>query len=87
MAEGQELPAPSQLNVPLPAWVDESDMQTPIHAFLQIEVPGKSMRINVTMDAALVDRVDAAANREGTTRSGYLAQAVREKLQRSRELA
>jgi predicted RNase H-like HicB family nuclease len=87
MAEGQELPAPSRLNVPLPAWVDESDMQTPIHAFLQIEVPGKSMRINVTMDAALVDRVDAAANREGTTRSGYLAQAVREKLQRSRELA
>ncbi len=87
VAEGQELPAPSRLNVPLPAWVDESAMQTPVHAFLNMEVPGKSMRINITMDAALVDRLDAAANREGTTRSGYLAQAAREKLQRSKELA
>lgn len=87
VAEGQELPAPSRPNAPLPEWIDESDMQTPIHAFLQIEVPGKSMRINITMDVALLDRLDAAANRDGTTRSGYLAQAAREKLQRSRELA
>ena len=61
-------------------------MQTPVHALLSMEVPGKSLRINITMDKALVDRLDAAATREGTTRSGYLAHAVREKLQRSREL-
>ncbi len=83
VADGQELPAPSRPNVPLPEWIDESAMQTPIHAFLQIEVPGKSVRINITMDVALVERLDAAANREGTTRSGYLAQAAREKLQRT----
>jgi metal-responsive CopG/Arc/MetJ family transcriptional regulator len=35
----------------------------------------------------LVDRLDPAARQDGTTRSGYLAQAVREKLQRNRELA
>ena len=87
VADGEELPAASRLNAPLPAWIDESDMPTQVHAFLNMEVPGKSMRINITMDAALVDRVDAAASRQGTTRSGYLAQAVREKLQRSRELA
>jgi metal-responsive CopG/Arc/MetJ family transcriptional regulator len=54
---------------------------------LPVEVPGKSARINITMDVALVDRLDAAARRDGTTRSGYLAQAVRERLQRNRELA
>jgi predicted RNase H-like HicB family nuclease len=87
VAENQPLPAPSSLNAPLPAWVSESDMQSPVHAFLQMEVPGRSLRINITMDAALVERLDAVASREGITRSGYLAQAVREKLQRSRELA
>jgi hypothetical protein len=38
VAERQDLPAPSGMNVPLPAWVDESDMQTPIHAFLPREL-------------------------------------------------
>jgi predicted RNase H-like HicB family nuclease len=87
VAEGQELPVPSRQYVPPPDWVAEIEMATPVHALLPMEVPGKSMRIDITMDKALLDRLDAAASREGTTRSGYLAQAVREKLQRSRELA
>jgi predicted RNase H-like HicB family nuclease len=85
VVEGLELPAPSRVNEQMPEWVLEVDMPTQVHAFLPMEEPGKSLRINITMDEALVDRLDAAANREGSTRSGYLAQAVREKLQRSRE--
>ncbi len=87
VAEGEALPAASGINALLPGWVDEADMPTQVHALLPVEVPGKSVRINITMDAGLVDRLDAAATRDGTTRSGYLAQAVREKLQRSREMA
>jgi len=49
-----------------------------------VEMPGKAVRINVTMDEALVQRLDAAAAVEGNSRSGYLAQAVRERLQRGR---
>ena len=86
VAEGLDLPSSSGLTAKLPDWLRESDMSDPVQALLQVEVPGKSMRVNITMDAALVDRLDAAARRDGTTRSGYLAQAVREKLQRSREL-
>jgi predicted RNase H-like HicB family nuclease len=86
LAEGETLPRSSPLDAALPDWVSAIEMQTPVHALLSMEVPGKSLRINITMDKALVDRLDAAATREGTTRSGYLAQAVREKLQRSREL-
>jgi predicted RNase H-like HicB family nuclease len=86
VAEGQELPASSRINARVPDWALETDMlPSAVHAFLSMEEPGESMRINITMDKALVDRLDAAASREGTTRSGYLAQAVREKLQRSRE--
>ncbi len=87
VAEGLDRPAPSGLTTKLPGWLRESDMADRVQALLQAEVPGKSARLNITMDAALVDRLDAAARRDGTTRSGYLAQAVREKLQRSREPA
>ena len=86
VAEELELPSSSGLTAKLPDWLLESDMADPVQALLQVEVPGKSMRVNITMDAALVDRLDAAARRSGTTRSGYLAQAVREKLQRNRVL-
>ncbi len=85
VAEGEALPPSSRVNERLPSWMPETDMSNRIDAFLTIEVPGKSTRINITMDKALVERLDAAANREGTTRSGFLAQAVREKLQRTRE--
>ncbi len=87
VAEGLDLPAPSGLTTKLPGWLRESDMADRVQALLQAEVPGKSARLNITMDAALVDRLDVAARHDGTTRSAYLAQAVREKLQRSRELA
>lgn len=85
VAEGESLPDSSRVDQALPDWVLDNEMSNRIDAFLTVEIPGRSTRINVTMDKALVDRLDAAASREGTTRSGFLAQAVREKLQRSRE--
>ncbi len=87
VAEGETLPTPSRVNARLPEWMPEADMVNRIDAFLTVEVPGKSARINITMDKALIDRLDTAASREGTTRSGYLAQAVREKLKRTHESA
>jgi metal-responsive CopG/Arc/MetJ family transcriptional regulator len=38
------------------------------------------VRINVTMDERLVAAIDRAAKREGGSRSGFLANAAREKL-------
>jgi predicted RNase H-like HicB family nuclease len=86
VAERLDLPSSSSLTDPLPDWLLNTDMANQVPALLQVEMPGKSTRINITMDVALVDRLDAAARRDGTTRSGFLAQAVREKLQRNREL-
>ena len=87
VAEGLALPPSSPLNAPLPEWLSESDMPTRVDALLPMEPPGKTARLSVTMEQALLDRMDAAARREGTTRSGYLARAVQEKLQRSHEVA
>jgi predicted RNase H-like HicB family nuclease len=85
--EGQTLPDESRANQPEPAWIRDIKMQNAVYPFLEMDVPGKSSRINITMDEALINRLDAAASSEGTTRSGFLAQAVREKLQRTRESA
>jgi hypothetical protein len=37
----------------------------------------KSVRINVTMPADVLDQIDRYAEREGFTRSGFLAQAAK----------
>jgi predicted RNase H-like HicB family nuclease len=51
-----------------------------IVALVRYEPPGRSVRINVTMDERLVAAIDRAAKREGGSRSGFLANAAREKL-------
>jgi predicted RNase H-like HicB family nuclease len=40
---------------------------------------GRTVRLNISLDKALVDRIDAAAAR-GLARSAFLAQAAREKI-------
>jgi predicted RNase H-like HicB family nuclease len=45
-----------------------------------IEAPAaevKSVRINITMPADVLDQIDKYAEREGFTRSGFLAQAAK----------
>jgi predicted RNase H-like HicB family nuclease len=41
---------------------------------------GRTVRINISLDKALVDRIDVAADARGLTRSAFLAQAAREKI-------
>jgi predicted RNase H-like HicB family nuclease len=41
---------------------------------------GRSRRINISLDAGLVDAIDGAAEARGVTRSAFLAQAAREKI-------
>jgi hypothetical protein len=48
------------------------------------DVPGRTVRANVTFDAALLASVDRAAAGAGITRSAFLAQAAKERLARPR---
>ncbi len=41
---------------------------------------GRTVRANVTFDAALLDAIDAAAKERGLSRSAFLASAAREKI-------
>ena len=42
--------------------------------------PGRTVRVNVTVERGLLDQIDEAAEVRGLTRSAYLAQAAREKI-------
>jgi predicted RNase H-like HicB family nuclease len=49
-------------------------------ALVRAEIPGKAIRVNITLDEGLVESIDRVAK----NRSGFLAEAARERL---RELA
>ena len=42
--------------------------------------PGRTVRVNVTVERGLLEQIDEAATRRGLTRSAFLAQAAREKI-------
>lgn len=50
---------------------------------VRVELPGKSVRLNITLDEGLIAAIDKVAK----NRSGFLAEAARDKLARSREYA
>lgn len=77
------------LGVPEPRSIEEikadsefaEDWATdPIVAVVPVVLPEKAERVNITIDSALLRRVDRAAEMSGETRSGYVAQALRERL-------
>ncbi len=81
MAEdGLPVPQPSAPDAPLPEWL--ADVPGPVVAkvLVPVEMPGRIVRANITLDAALLGRLDAAAAAQGLSRSGFIAEAVRERL-------
>ena len=69
------------IDVPRPTPIDQIEVDDDIDEVARIlvryEAPAHSVRLNITMDESLLKRVDAAAEREGFTRSGFLATAAR----------
>ncbi len=80
------LPPPSPPGV-MPDWLSEAPGRTITSVLVPVEVPGRSVRANITLDEALLGRLDAAAAAEGLSRSGYIAAAVRERLRGAKRAA
>jgi len=81
--DGEALPEPSPPNA-VPDWVDPAETTVVTHLLVPVELPGRSIRVNITMDENLLQRADRAASEQGMTRSGLLAEAVRAWLRESR---
>lgn len=71
-----ELPAPSGIGAALPDWLDGSG-RVAGEVLVPVELPGRAVRANITVDEALLHKIDRAAQAAGSTRSGFLAEAAR----------
>ncbi len=80
---GDALPEPSPLDA-VPDWTAPAETKVVTHLLVPVKLPGRSVRVNITMDENLLQRADRAASEHGMTRSGLLAEAVRAWLRESR---
>jgi len=76
VAVADPLPAPT----PLEAVAAKRDPSTVAITLVAVTLPGKMQRVNITMDEALLDEIDAVAD----NRSRFLADAARAELARRR---
>ncbi len=80
---GQKLPPPSSPDAPSPKWLDGIGRLVAT-VLVPVEPLSRAVRTNITLDEGLLRRIDRAAAAEGNTRSGFLAQAARERIRRNR---
>jgi predicted RNase H-like HicB family nuclease len=76
--DGEALPEPrtmEQLRGEEADWLKDA-----ILALIEVEAPGKALRVNISIDEALLARIDKAAANAGQTRSGFLASAARDRI-------
>src|SRR5437868_10274288 len=71
-ADGEAAPEPSSLEKIM---TDAQNREAVAVLIAAAAAEVKSVRINVTMPADVLDQIDRYAEREGFTRSGFLAQA------------
>jgi predicted RNase H-like HicB family nuclease/predicted transcriptional regulator len=76
LEDGQALPDPSEIGAALPDWL-EGDGRVVGEVLVPVDLPGRTVRANITVDEALLRKIDQTAQASGTTRSGLLAEAAR----------
>jgi len=73
--DGEAIPEPSSLEDVMANKENQDAVATLIAAPAAIAV--KSVRVNITLPSDLLEQIDARAEAEGFTRSGFLAQSAR----------
>jgi predicted RNase H-like HicB family nuclease len=58
------------------------DAKGAVFVAVPVELPGKAMRINISMDERLLSAIDREAEARGETRSAFLANAARARMQK-----
>ena len=80
--DGEAVPVPR----PLDALRNDDDVQDAVRTEdavivqVPVELPGKPVRVNISIEEGLLAAVDRAAKASGQTRSGYLAEAAQVRL-------
>ncbi len=80
--DGETLPEPRNLSQLRGDTDFLADAAGAVIAMVQYEVPGRSVRINISIDENLLSSIDMSANANGESRSGWLADAAKRRLQK-----
>lgn len=78
--DGNDIPVPRTLEA---LWRDpafRADSEGALIGLVEADLPGKAVRVNVTIEEGLLRRIDQAALASGESRSGFLAQAAKARL-------
>lgn len=75
--QGDAIPEPGDFGA-VPDWLADIDIAA--HVLVRAETSSRSVRVNVTLPEDLLQAVDRYAERHGFSRSGVLAQAIRERI-------
>ena len=80
--EGRIVPRPRSLGE---LWADagfhEDRAQAAYVAVLDVELPGKTVRVNITLNESTLEVIDRAASAAGESRSGFLVNSALSRIQ------
>ena len=86
-----DLAAEHHETIPPPSEIDaitvDPDIRQAARILVRAELPGRSVRVNITLPEELLKAIDQYAARTGYSRSGLLAQAARERMRQGRAAA
>jgi predicted RNase H-like HicB family nuclease len=80
IADGDPIPDPT----PLENVERDPEVEELARILVRAELPGRALRLNISMEEGLVAAVDAAAQQQGKSRSAFLADAARAAIQGAR---
>jgi len=79
--DGETLPVPRTLRQLQASASFRADAKGAVIALLPFDPPGKAVRLNISLEERLLEQVDRAAEAAGQSRSAFLSEAARAKLQ------
>ena len=80
LAEDGPLPQPRTLSEIMRDPQVKDEARDALAVLVPYDPPARAVRLNITLDESLLGRIDRAAKSAGQTRSGYLAEAAKQRL-------
>lgn len=59
---------------------EAADIAGALLVAVPVELPGKAVRVNISLDERLLDRIDKAAQAAGQSRSAFLVEAAKRRM-------
>ena len=78
--DGDILPVPRTLSELRGDAGFRADAADAVIAVVDVDLPGRSVRVNISLEERLLESVDRAASAAGQSRSAFLAEAARQRL-------